>query len=310
MSDNQLKYGSAAQAVRLDVPADWPLSTLYGAGGSVSLEVRSTAGTVLVAAAAATQGQESALNGAVSAGARTIVLAAGSVDCAVGDRLRIGASAAGGFEDVEVETWVAGTRTATLKRDLYRSHSTAAEVLGLYYTATLNISSATTFPKSRQVVLGWTPSHGGAEITELCEIARDELKGNDIGRRFRVRFPELYIAAEDVMSDVETEALRQIRIDWAARGMSVDRIVDQELLMPCLMYQMAFIIAAGRGDTFANERDFLKKYYDDEVVKVGTMPLWVDENQDRVQTTGDGTGDETAGSEVTDHMGMSYCRGI
>ena len=307
MTDNQLKFGAAAQTVRCEIPSDWPLSLLYGTGGSVSLEVRSTAGTVLFAASAATQGQESSLNGAVSAGSRTLVLAAGTVECASGDRLRIMTSAAGGYEDVEVDYYVHGTRTVTLKRDLYRAHSSGAEVLGLYYTATLNLSSATNFPKGRQTVLGWTPSHGGAEITEVYTIAVDEMKGSDIGRRFRVRFPDLYLAAEDVLDQVEAEALRQIRIDWSARGMDIDRLVDQEIMMPCLMFQMAFIIAAGRGDTFASERDFLKTAYDDEVLKIASLPLWVDDNQDKAK---DAAGAEVAGSEVTDHMGLSYCRGI
>ena len=295
MSDNQIKYGTTSWTARLEMPPSWAIESI----STVSLVVRTSSGTSISAAANATLYVATTLNGALSAGARTITLANTAGNVVEGDRLRIAASAAGGAEDVEVESYNSTSKVATLKRSLYRDHTTGTAVYGMW--ASKGSISFASIAVGTQVVCGWTPSTGEAEITVVYEIAKDEFRGVDAVQRFRVRFPDFYASAEDTITEIYTEATKQVRYDFRVRDLDIDRVVDQELIMPALFTMMAYLIALGRGDQWMQERDFLAAAYEKECEKLFAMPLWTDDNQDQIKDESD---------EVTYHTPVVFTRGV
>ena len=298
MSDNQIKYGSSSWTLRLEMPPTWPIESI----STVSLVVRDTAGTIKIAAANATLYTATTLNGALTAGSRSITLANTAGNVVEGDRLRIAASVAGGSEDVEVESYNSTSKVATLKRSLYRNHTTGTAVYGMWASkGSLDFSSATGYPAGLVVVAGWTPSTGGVEITDLYTISKNEFEGVNTIDRFRVRFPDFYLAAEDTIRDIELEAERQVRYDFLVRDLKMDRIVDRELIMPALLTMMAYLIALGRGDQWAAERDNLFMIYEKETEKLFAMPIWVDEDQSQSKDVEE---------EVRYHSPVVYTRGV
>lgn len=297
MSDNQIPYGLATATVRLEIPPQWPVADIT----AISCEVRSSGGAVLQAADDATLWTANALEVATTAGSRTLQLTSSADDCYEGDKLYIVPSVAGGGEIVDVEVYDDNTNTCTLKRAMYRSHSDATVVYGMYATIVVDTSDTTVFVPGLEVVVGWTPDTGGAEVTYVYTIAQNEFTPSDTLDRFRVRFPDCYLAAEDTISDVEVEATRQIRYDFRVRDLDIDRVPDQELLMPALLVQMAYIVALGRGGQWDLERNMFLQRYDAECEKLFAMKLWVDDDQDQAA-------DED--NEVRYHSPVVYTRGV
>lgn len=274
MSDNQLKYG-ATNVLRCEFPSSWPAESIT----AVTVVGRNTAGTATLASGSATLYTATTINGGLTAGTRTIVLANTAGTVYPGDRFRIAASAAGGAEDFEVESYVSGTKTITTKRDLYRSHTTGAAVYPLFATKSADLSSATLFPVGSQLIVGWTPNTGGAEITDVYTISKDEARPQEFAKRFRLRYPDYFTAIEDTIDDFEVEATRQLRFDMAARGRTLDRIVDQELYMPPLLVLTAYLVALGRGDQWSGERDYLAGEYQRQLEAFSALPVWTDDDQ-------------------------------
>jgi hypothetical protein len=297
MSDNQIPYGLSSVTLRLEIPPQWPVADI----ATIDCEVRSPGGTVLESSAAATLYTADALDSATVAGARSITLGSTCDDLYEGDKLYIVASDAGGGEIVEVETYNDTTNTATLRRSMYRSHSDATDVYGMFATYDLDVSDTAVFTPGLQIVVGWTPDVGGTEITSVYTIAKDEFVGADTLGRFRVRFPDCYLAAEDTIDDIEVEATRQLRYDFRVRDLDIDRVPDQELLMPALLTQMAYIICLGRGGQWELERNMYLQRYDAECEKLFAMAIWVDDDQDQAA-------DED--NEIRYHSPVVYTRGV
>ena len=295
----QLRYDDATNVVRKELPAELALD----ASTAIYLTIYDDAGNTLLAREAATLHADTTLDGAVTAGDSSFVLAAESATLEPGDRIRILDSDDGQPEDIVVEYYDAGNLTVHAVDSFYHSHSTAAVVVGMFATATIDTSTTTDFPKGSEVVFAW--EHAADESsefkfdTDFYKISWIGFGSDDVINRFQIRFADIYDTVRDRVVGIKEESLREIKFEMMCVDMDIDRIIDQEMVMIPLVLKMG-LLSLGYSDTTATERELLTTDYGKAIDKLQNLKLWTDNDQDLIKED----------DEVDKHVGISYVRGL
>jgi hypothetical protein len=302
----QIEYNNAAFGLRLELPHEWAAQTV----SDVEITVKDTAANELLAATSATPWSAVGiqLDGAVALETDEITLevsGAGAVpSLSPGDRLQIAASAGGPQEDVEVLFYTASTKTATLVRDLRYNHSDQATVVGLFWTYDLDTSTVADYPLGKQLVLTWDPDTDDIPVRERAEIANREFAIPGFEERFAALHPREYDAAmtpEVRLFRFLEEAHIQVGHELIVRGLLINRVVDQAILVPTLMAKVRWLILLNGDDRYQTERDVCAAEYQRQFELLCTAPIWADDDQDEVRES----------SEVEDHQQMvGFERGL
>ncbi len=287
----EIQYNNAAFSLRFEFPSDWPGQDITG----VTLGVKDTSGNELLAADACTlldAGGTNAfqVNGAVEKDDNTFIIelaAGGSLPSPVpGDRLEIAASAAGPAEEVTVLHYNSVTMTVTTDVDLRYDHSDNTAVKGLFCTYDLDTSTVADWPKGRQVVLTWTPDTDDIPCKERGEIVISEFSVPGFNSRFSMLHPREYEAAIDPINRLPTllqEAHNELRSELLLRGLNIDRVMDQEQLVPSLMGKVRWLVLLNGDDRYEVERAVAQNEYARQLELLSTAPIWGDDNQDEVR---------------------------
>lgn len=303
----QIKQGSAAFGLRLDYPSDWAVEDIT----DVTIRVSDLYGGDLLDATSATLWTDNTiqLNGAVSALANQIVLEdslGGSVPAlTTGDVLKIGHSAAGQWEIVQVTAWNATSKTATLDRDLRYAHSDHARVYAMWCTYDLDASDTTVFTLGKQLILTWTPDSDDLAIKERAEVAVFGFGFPGFEEAFASLYPYEYSAAtqpEHRLQVLYDESYRQVSNELWLRGLDLSRVVNQELLRPIIAAKMRWLILLNGDDRYdaSNEREIAGQEYQRQFELLATSTVWQDSNMDDVKDD----------AEVASHAWTVFCRGL
>lgn len=294
----QLRYDDT-NVVRHELPADLALTTT----SAIYLTVYDDDGTALVARAQATTYTSTTIGSAVTVGDSSFVLAAGAGALEPGDRVRILDSDMGPDEDVLVHHYDSSTRTVHAVESLRCSHSVSAGVVGMWATASIDMTDTDVYEPGSTVILAW--EHGSDEssarkyTSDLYTVGSLGLGGSDVLDRFATRFPDLALKIQDRRNQALLEARRELTWECSARGCDLDKIVDQEVIMIPLLLKLA-LIAAGVSDQYAAEREQLLAEYAVQFDRAMSLPIWVN------------LGDDLAKSddETRSHVRLSWGRGL
>ena len=296
---NQLRYNDATNVVRKELPSELELD----ASTAIYITIYDDAGNTLLAREAATLYADTTLNGAITAGDSSFVLAAESATLEPGDRIRILDSDDGPPEDIVVDYYDSANLTVHAVDSLYCSHTTAAVVVGMFATATIDTTDTDDFPKNGEVIFAW--EHAADEFskfkfdTDLYKISWIGFGTDDAIDRYQIRFADIYDTVRDRIVGIKEEALREIKFEMLCVGMDIDRIIDQEMVMIPLVLKMG-LLSLGYSDTTATEREMLATDYGKAIDKLQSLKIWTDDDQDLVKED----------DEVDKHIGISYVRGL
>jgi hypothetical protein len=284
----QVQYNNAAFTLRFEFPHDWNVQSIT----DVTLGIKDTGGTELLAAASTTLGVPDPirLNGAVSEDDNTITLEPtdplDSVPAlTTGDHLQIAADASGPHENVEVLFYNSTLKVATLKRNLRYDHGDEAAVVGLWSTYDLDTSDTDVFTLGEQMVFTWDPDTDDLPIKEQAEIVIAEFTVPGFEERFAALYTGEYDAAmnpDNRLARFLKEAHDQLATELLVRGLLLDRVIDQALLVPSLMNKVRWLILLTGDDRYDTERRVCLEEYQRQFELLSTAPIWGDDNQDEV----------------------------
>lgn len=302
----QLRYGSSAITLRLEYPREWKVEDIT----EVTVAIADRAGTELLAATAITPWSSVGIQTSADASVFEIstpleVSATGSVpDLAPGDRIRIGDSADGPAEDIEVLSYDTTIDTPTFIRGLLYDHSDGSPVYGMFGTYDLDASDTDVWIPGKQVVITWTPDTDDSLIVEMAEVSVSEYAIPDEERIFATLYPREYralIEPEPRFAKIMDEAHHQVRHEMLVRGMDVDRVADTRLLRPTIMAKARWLVLLDGDDQSENERVVAIEEYQRQLELLSRTPIWSDNNQDGA------LGD----SEIDDHaQSLGFERGL
>ena len=303
----QIEFANSSFGLRLEWPSSWFVMDITG----VTIRVTDLNGAELLAETAATLWTSDTirLNGGVSAFGKSLTLEesqGGSVPAlTTGDRLRIGTSADGPYEEVEVIAWDSTTDTAILDRDLRFDHADETTVVALWCTYDLDVSDEDIFPLNKQVVLHWSPDTDDLELTERGEIARAAFSFPGFEESFKTLYPYEYEGTtqpEHRLPSFLAEAFRQVSMDLRMRSMDINRLVDQELLLPTITSKVRWLILMSGDDRYdsSDQRDTALQEWQRQFETLAALPIWTDDNQDEIEQD----------SEVTTHEYVMQYRGL
>lgn len=277
----QIEYNNANFLMRFEFPPDWDVDNLTG----VNISIATTTGTELLAAAAATLYTADTLAGAVTSGNNAIILTTGNA-LAEGDRIRI---SGGHREDRTVRDYTAASKTANLTADLDWDHANLADIDGLFCTYDLDTSTVATWTSGLDVVVSWTPvGIDVAAYTETYEIAKSgQYQASDFDERFEAQYRREYRNFGDYLDTIRIEAQKRLTQRLKARGLNMDRVVDQEILMPTHLALTRQLLIRGTGEAWIDERKEALDEYNTEFKILTSDVIWADDDQDGVKDSGE-----------------------
>ena len=286
----QIQYNNSAFGLRLEWPSDWDAGSIT----DVTVGVKDTNGTELLAATSMTLWSSVVvqLDGAVTALSNTLTLEPNNPVESVpaltaGDRLLILHSAAGPPEEVVVNAYNSADDSVILERDLRFGHSDHAVVVGLFSTYDLDTSDTDDFSLNKQLVFTWTPDTDDLPFKERGEIVISELGVPEFNERFAHLYPREYDAVmhpEPRLATFINEARLHLGIELSSRGLDINRVVDQELIIPSLMAKTRWLILLDGDDGYDTEREVALGEYQRVFELLCINPIWSDTNQDEVKS--------------------------
>jgi len=276
----QVKYGDSSFTLRFEIPSTWDRTNLTG----VKLAIYSSEGTALLAAASATLYTATTINATATAGDTTVTLAGTAGAVVVGDRLRIAASAAGPAETFEVLSYVTATKVATLASPLLYDHTNGTAAVAMWATYAADFSSATNYPLGEVLQLCWQPQ-GTDDLEQrwLAQVSQGEYPIGDFEQLFSAVHPSMYRLAERRFQDVFDAAKRRLHWAMRAKGLKLDRVVDESILIPCIESAVWLAIAEDSGDAGQYERSVALASWERDFSVLCSQPLWQDTDEDRDQ---------------------------
>ncbi len=272
----QIKYNDTT-SIRLEIPPEWDMTNI----SDVNCEIRDTDGNVLQAASAADMTGSSTLNGAVSSGGVTITTADDRA-LVPGDRVLV----LGGMPETRtVQSYVVATKTATFTTVLDYDHVTAAPVYFMWATIDVVTTTVATWPKNKQLVIAWIPlGITVAPYTERAEIAEvGEFSASDFDEQFEMIYSREYETFRDRLDTVREVSERKLSYRLQSRGLNIERVVDQEVLMDTLLSLTRYNLIKGSGDDWEFEIKTALNDYNTDFEVLCSLAIWADDNQDEKQ---------------------------
>ena len=285
----QLKYNSATNVLRFELPSEWSAVDLTG----VTMNVKNIDGTLLVDAQAVTLYTATTLDGDVARYANTITLDSGAGDVAKGNGLLI--AGAGSQEVVRVKGYDSTTKVVQLEDITQNAYSDGANVYGLFCSTTLDTTDTDAFVLNMQLTIEWVPAGTGIPTRELCRLSKNATDLVNLRLRFSRLYPRAYKAFTDPLDRLDNmvfEAEESLKASLMLRRLDYDRIVDQSLTSLSIMVKMAYLWTFNGDEDIEDERTFLQSEDSKMYEILCALPIWTDNNQDDVQ-------DE---NEINDHQ--------
>lgn len=274
----QIKYDDTT-TLRLEFAPEWDAGTVVDAG--VNIEVRDTNGTILLAATAATLVAKNSLASDASSGDVSVMLNAIGGEFLPVDRIRIGST-----EEMREDRTVMGfnddTNTLILDTVLDWDHASGVDVYPFFATYALDTTTVATFPKNKQLVISWEPVDVGiAPYTERAEIAEaGAFAASDFDAEFKELYPREYEDFRARLDTVREISERKLTYRLQSRGLNMNRVVDQQVLMDTLLSLTRYNMIKGNGDDWEFEIGSAKIDYNNDFEDLVSLPIWADDNQD------------------------------
>jgi hypothetical protein len=286
----KIHYESDSQILRLEFPFSWDVSSL----SEVNLTIRDTQGNILDADIACTLWTASELVGAVSQYDRSIILAADCDALSPGDWLTLD------NENVKVLQYSSTLREVTLCDPLRYDHEDECPVYGRFATCEIDVSNTDIFAKGLQLVLSWQPDVG-FPVEELGEILTNTFQIPGLDERFSTLHPREYdaLVSDGRLKSMLDETVNQLTAELRLRGIFIDRVVDKNFLIPCLLSKMRWLTLLNGDLSYNDERQVAQAEYQRQFELVCASPIWQDVNQDQKKSD----------SEVDSHQ-MYFERGF
>jgi hypothetical protein len=281
---DQLRYGSSAEPLRLEFPPEWD-PTLVSA---VSLTVNDRDGDELKAAANITLWTATTLDGAVAAFSETITLAAGADDLKKGDEILL--VGAGGQETVRVKGWDTSTKIATLEQVVKNAYDDGDNVYGKFGTYNLDISTVATYTNGIVLVFIWTPTGHGDALTTMVQVAKTSLEIAGLEREFSQTYERAYKAftnPENRFAAIAKMAERKLGAWMDTKGLDIQRVVDQSVLIDALMIEMACLWTVNGDEKIEDERRFLYEERERIYRTLEGRTFWTDTDMDQIEEAGE-----------------------
>lgn len=293
-----LNLGNSAETLRIEFPLEWDPSALTG----LTLAINNRDGSELAAAAAVTLWTATTLDGAVAVTATSCTLADGSDELFPGDGIMF--SGAGGTERKVVKGYDASTELLEVDSIFERDFSDGDDVYGLFGTIEVDLSNLTTFPAGQKLMLIWSPTGTGGDITELAEIAtymQVDIAG--LGEQIRDVWPRAYkglTVPRDRLKRVARRARNDIRKQLLAINprFEINLVRDQSVLIEAIAAQCAVIWTLGGDEKLKDERAAAREQVAIEVETLSKLNIWADTDGDGVEDAG-----ETKAHPTTFHIG-------
>ncbi len=299
MTLKSLRYNDATNVVRKELPQELNVD----ASTAITLTINNDSGSEILAASSATLHAATTLDGDVTAGDSSFVLAAGSATLEPGDRVRLLDSDDGRPEDIVVDYYDASALTVSPIDSVLYSHASGAGVVGLFAIISIDTSNTSNFGKNSDVILMWTTAADESPSyqfdVDLYKISYIGFTSDDAIERFKTRFFSIYDTVQLRVVEIKDEAMKDLRFEMACFDMDIDRVIDQEVIMIPLVLKMG-LISLGYSDTTVTERETLQADYLRNIEQLKNLPVWVDEDQDLIKEQ----------DEVDKHLGISYGRGL
>jgi hypothetical protein len=166
-------------------------------------------------------------------------------------------------------------------------HASGIAVSALFATYSLDASSATNYPKGRQVTAVWQDQTTKDVWTQIYEVDYGTVDYGDLGERFAELYPSLWESCRDRWDAVKSYALLTVKQDIAAKGRMLDRLRDADAATPLLLAKSAQVAILGRGDQWENERKATAAEYTQRLETLCASAEWWDEDQDLAHDTGE-----------------------
>ena len=271
----EIKYNDASQVLRLEYPNHWAAQSIT----AVSVAITDTNAGALLASTAATCYTATTLASAASLGAVTATLAGTATALSPGDRVRLVSPT----EDCTVKSYNSTSKVVTFERALLADHASGSSVSGLWCTYALNTSTVATWPLNLECVVKWTPASDDLAVTELAIVSGMGFGAKAYKERFAAIYPSEYEVAQARIEAIYEEARSRIRYRLMGKNLDLDRVVDQEILMPVLIDMMRFLIVNAGGNSWASERESAWATFLMSEDALTSQPIWADDDQDGAQ---------------------------
>jgi hypothetical protein len=278
-------YNVAASPLRLDFPPDWPDGTT-----SVTVGVKGTDGTVLLAPAAATMFTATTTTAGLVAGDYDVLLTS-ITGLAVGDVLRV-KNTLGRAEDIEIAQLTPGVAPAgkvTAVRAVRYDHAIGAAVTGRWATYNLNTTTVATWTKGREVQAIWQPYSTAAIVvqahTELLVVRSQEFALPGLREVFANLYPDEYRVAEARWATLEDQARYRVQQRLDLQGRHLDALKDQRAAEPIMLDTIRLLVLHSGGSQWADEVVRCNTLLEAQWARLDASPLWFDTNQDDIKDT-------------------------
>lgn len=283
----ELNYGSDAAKVRIEFPAQWSPVDI----SALTLAVNDKDGNELAAAAAATIRDVSTLDADAAAFSKQFVLSDGDPDLVQGDTvLLVGAA---GSEKLRVKGYNSTTFTAETTTVLTNGYEAGNSVYGCFAEIELDISDTSVFLSGMEVILIWTPTGTGGPFTQLATVSKFrqmEVSGietylEDIYSRAHLGLTQPKSRIKSVLADATRMVRNELQlVDFRFQ---IELVRDQDLLIPPIAAAMAYIWARGGDDALEGEEKRYRSALTTEINTLCKSNVWVDQNEDTVEDTGE-----------------------
>jgi len=285
----QLPYSSAAAPLHFEFPDEWSAVDL----SALTLAVYDEDGNVLQAADSVTLYTATSLEGAVERFASEIALDTAAAALAVGDMLELHGTE--GVEKVRLKGIDTTNDTYELEAILDNAYEDNDVVVAVFANYDLDISTVATFTVGMLLTLVWTPTGTGLPITQIVQVAASSLDIAGLRQNFLDVYPRAYKAftePTDKLNRMAQIARRQLGNECIAKGLDIERVVDQDRMVDVVSARMAWLWALNGDIDMEDERKVIAAENAKQTAWLMSRPVWADDDQDKIKDDG----------EFTDHQ--------
>jgi hypothetical protein len=257
--------------------------------------------TKLVTSGATTIYTADTVSGTANKGARSFALATGNA-LTQGQKIKVGTDA-NGFHTYEVDGYASGTKMVTITRGLKEALVGSEAVRGLNISYTLDASGAS-WTGVKSVWVQWVPSGDDMPFTEDWRVlsSRSDIAG--LEALFQDSYEQEYnhVKDDDRYLKVEGRAREIIELIFSADNRDLDKLVDGTEITELLMVEMALLIGT-EYDMSETKYNRLKSRKTDLVTYLRSEHLWIDDNQDGIETDSE---TQPASSVIFTHRKLGF----
>ena len=253
-----------------------------GPGSSSTLTITDTNGTELLAATAVDVYAGDTLASAAERQVNQLVLTTGEALVA-GDIVRV--TGDNFWEDIEVQSYDADTKTVTLRDRTDIAFPAGSTVAGRWMSYTLDASDTDTWAHLDTLVLIWTWNATDEPQREYAQIVKYKYDPGALQNKFRSRFLKYHELLQDGQWDDEVStAYNTLRVKFLARGKNIDRLIDKyDIFDELILLLVAIHICLAGDDNDQIEYERLMGNFNQLFGDVAELPIWTDDDEDNIE---------------------------